>query len=136
MQSTIKRVGNTSIVLEDTCLLNTTALILGAVMVIIGIGLIICVAINMVDIPIVELVGCMFIFSGLASMSILPIIFSHPGYKVRINEYSSIGIEIKKTSDLAADQVLICKDAKELEAEAQQIEGHNTEIERLAKGCK
>lgn len=49
---------------------------------------------------------------------------------------SDSGITILKTTDPAADQLAICRAAKEIESRCHEISAKRAELDRIAAGCK
>jgi hypothetical protein len=74
-------------------------------------------------------------FAGICA--VIPLIFSAieslPAYEVY---GSDSGIFIFKTNDSKADQIAICKAAKEIEAQCHEIVAKRGELDRIAGNCK
>jgi hypothetical protein len=63
-------------------------------------------------------------------------IFDLPAYKVYAGSDDIDGIYIIKTNDEKADQIAICKAAKEIEARCHEISKKRAELDRIAGNCK
>jgi hypothetical protein len=72
--------------------------------------------------------------------SFLDYIYIHksvPAYKIYSGSPDSeCGIFIPKTDNPAADQIAICKAAKEIEAQCHEIAERRRELDRIAEACK
>ena len=128
----IKRVQYDAIAIEDyegPTLYWAAALCIGATIAISGMT---CTAIT-VAIPITFGV-CICSFGFLIMISAIPLsIIKHPAYRV----YSIGGTDhiIPKTTP-EADQIAICKAAKEIEAELIEIQTREAGLEEMARKCK
>lgn len=96
-----------------------------------------------VDIDIVSLVMwflafCIIIdFGILYTGSMFGILFQmEPAYKVYPGSDIGNSITILKTPDSKADQLAICKAAREIESRCHEIAAKRAELDRIAAGCK
>lgn len=144
MSQVIKRIGNESIYFDECNIDNNKLLgtIVVILFVIISLSLFVC-APPTKDI-LNSVVGCLLmsiLFSLLITLFLSMLApkpwTTYPGYRVYIScrREPDYEIYIIKTSP-EADQIAICKAAKELEPKAQEIDDHEKELERIATKCK
>lgn len=80
--------------------------------------------------------GFCIMFYGLGVFIFTAYLFEISAYEVYLGSEISNGITIPKTTDPKADQLAICKAAREIESRCHEIAAKRAELDRIAKGCK
>ena len=85
-----------------------------------------------------EICICMLIFLALFVIEGYCGFFfrSLPAYKIYPASDMEVGITVFKTTNEKADQLAICKAAKEIESRCHEIAAKRAELDRIAAGCK